>query len=156
MNAGTAGGLHRVSGQALEALPFREIWAVDFEFVANTGDRPDPVCMVARELRTGRMIRLWRDDLRKLRRAPFDTGSDALFVAYFAPAELGCFEALGWPHPVRILDLFCEFRAETNGVGTVYGNSQLGALLHHGSAGDGSRREDRDARSHHGRWALEC
>lgn len=51
--------------------PYREIWAVDFEFVANDGDRPDPVCMVAKELRTSRVIRLWRNDLRKLDRAPF-------------------------------------------------------------------------------------
>ena len=31
-------------------LPYREIWAIDFEFVAEPGCVPDVVCMVAREL----------------------------------------------------------------------------------------------------------
>ena len=30
----------------LDALPFREIWAVDFEFGGGAGNRPDPVCVV--------------------------------------------------------------------------------------------------------------
>ena len=39
-------------------------------------------------------------------------------MAYYASAELGCFLALGWPMPARILDLFAEFRAATNGLPT--------------------------------------
>jgi hypothetical protein len=76
-------------------LAFREVWLVDFEFQASAGEHPRPVCMVARELRTGRLVRLWRDDLVALRRSPFDCGPDSLFVAYYASAELGCFLALG-------------------------------------------------------------
>lgn len=117
---------------ALKALPFREIWAVDFEFVAPPGEQPDPVCMVARELRSGRLLKLWRQELRALGAAPFDTGPGSLFVAYFASAEIGCFLALGWPVPERILDLFTEFRAETNGTQTIAGNSLVGALAHFG------------------------
>jgi DNA polymerase-1 len=117
---------------ALAGLPFREVWAVDFEFIAPPGERPAPVCMVALELRTGKRIRLWREKLSKLRRAPFDTGPETLFVAYYASAEIGCFLALGWPIPERILDLFTEFRAETNGAGTMAGNGLLGALAHFG------------------------
>jgi DNA polymerase-1 len=30
---------------------FREVWAADFEFVAHVGERSDPVCLVAKELR---------------------------------------------------------------------------------------------------------
>ena len=45
---------------------FREVWAVDFEFVAPPGERPTPVCLVARELKSGRTIRLWRDQDRKI------------------------------------------------------------------------------------------
>ncbi len=37
----------------LAALPYREVWAMDFEFRAPDGERPEPVCMVARELRGG-------------------------------------------------------------------------------------------------------
>ena len=32
---------------------FRELWCVDFEYRSTPGNRPDPVCLVARELRSG-------------------------------------------------------------------------------------------------------
>ena len=52
-------------------LPFREIWVVDTEFypgpgLANggvAGDPPTPLCLVALEMRSGRLIRLWQDEL---------------------------------------------------------------------------------------------
>ena len=111
-------------------LPFGEVWSADFEFRAGVGERPWPVCMVAKELHSGREIRLWRNELLALRRAPFDVGPDSLFVAYYASAELGCFLELGWPLPVNTLDLFAEHRAETNGVKLPCGNGLLGALAH--------------------------
>ncbi len=117
----------------LDALPFREIWAVDFEFVADAGERPVPVCMVARELRSGRLLRLWQHELPAL--PPFETGPDVLFVAYMAAAELGCFAVLGWPMPRRVLDLYVEFRAITNGRSTPHGRGLLGALSFHGIEG---------------------
>ena len=49
-------------------------------------------------------------------RPPFPTGADTLFVAFVASAELGCFRALGWPMPVRILALYAEFRNRVNGI----------------------------------------
>ena len=110
--------------------PFREVWAVDFEFVAHPGERPDVVCLVARELKSGRVIQLWRDQLGPV--PPYATGPDTLFVAYYASAELGCHLALGWPTPARVLDLFTEFRARRNGLATVAGSSLLGALTHFG------------------------
>src|SRR4051812_17357073 len=88
--------------------------------------------MVARELRSGRELRLWTDDLRRLPAAPFPTGPETLFVAYYASAELGCFLALGWPLPARVLDLYAEFRAETNGLTLPCGRGLLGALQWHG------------------------
>ena len=45
------------------ALPFAEIWAEDFEWVPKLGERHDVVCYGARELRSGRTLRLWRDQL---------------------------------------------------------------------------------------------
>ena len=114
------------------ALPFREIWLVDFEFIATDGERPSPVCMVAREAKTGRLVRLWRAELAGLSAPPFSLGPDTLYVAYYASAELGCHLALGWPIPVRILDLFTEFRCATNGLPTPQGVGLLGALVHHG------------------------
>ncbi len=88
-------------------LPFRQVWAVDFEFIARPGERPEPICMVARELRSRELIRLWQDELRRPE-PPFPLDQSSLFVAYYAPAELCCFKVLGWPMPARILDLFAE------------------------------------------------
>jgi DNA polymerase family A len=105
---------------------FREIWAVDFEFIAGAGERPVPVCLCARELRSGREIRLWRDELGPAPPYPIDAGS--LFVSFYASAELGCHLALGWPLPERILDLFTEFRCRTNGFTVPAGNGLIGAL----------------------------
>ena len=85
-------------------LPFREVWLCDFEFQAGGGEQPSPVCMVAREYFTGRELRLWQDELRARRAAPFPVDRSALFVAYYASAELGCFLALGWPLPEAVLD----------------------------------------------------
>ena len=41
---------------------YREVWAVDFEFHAPAGCRPVPLCLSARELRTGRRSGLWLAD----------------------------------------------------------------------------------------------
>jgi len=114
------------------SLPFSQVWAVDFEFVAAPGERPDPVCMVAWELRSGTKVRLWRDELRSRRLPPYSLGPDSLFVSYFAGAELGCHLALGWPLPERVLDLYAEFRAVTNGRQAACGRGLVGALAWHG------------------------
>jgi DNA polymerase-1 len=108
-------------------LPFAEIWMADFEFVVGSGERPRPVCMVAEEYWSGRQIRLWEHELAALDAAPFNTGPNAAFVAYFASAELGCFRALGWPLPTNTLDLFCEHRVLTNGTRLPHGNGLIGA-----------------------------
>lgn len=122
----------------LATLGIREVWLCDFEYSAglDEGEHPWIVCMVARELFTGRELRLWRDDLLKLRSAPFDTGPNSLFVAYFASADLGCFLELGWPLPRNIIDLYVEFRAKTNigGKRPSGFHSLLGALTWHGLA----------------------
>jgi DNA polymerase-1 len=120
------------TGDGLGRFPYHQIWCCDFEFYGADGDLPVPVCMVAKELRSGRVIRLWQDELRQLDGPPFDTGPEALFVAYYASAEIGCFLALGWEVPERVLDLFTEFRAETNGLWVPHGNSLLGALNYFG------------------------
>ena len=104
----------------------------DFEFHQLSGERPQPICMVAREYRTGRTMRVWSDKLVAMPRAPFGTDNLSLFIAYYASAELNCFLALGWPMPERILDLFTEFRCITNGLQTVSGNGLLGAMAHYG------------------------
>ena len=123
------------------ALPFNEIWAVDFEFNGEPGDRPNPVCMTARELRSGQRLRLWADELGP--EPPFSTAENSLIVAYYASAELGCFLVLGWPMPANVLDLFAEFRVRTNttrrpGVRA----SLLNAMLMHKLDGIGATEKD--------------
>jgi hypothetical protein len=109
---------------------FREVVAVDTEFTALLGERPIPVCLVAHELRSGQRFRICEHQFGPT--PPYATGHDVLFVAYFASAELGCYRALGWPMPPRVLDLFVEFRNRTNGLPTPAGAGLLGALTYFG------------------------
>jgi DNA polymerase-1 len=111
------------------------IFLADFEFYpANRkeGNPPEPVCLVVREWPSGKTSRYWLDELRLMSHAPFPTGSDALFVAYYASAELDCFHVLGWQTPENVLDLFCEFRCVTNGLRPASGTGLLGALMYFG------------------------
>jgi hypothetical protein len=71
---------------------FREVVVADFEFAALPGERPAPLCLVAHELRSERRFRVWKDQFGSA--APYATGADTLFVAYYASAELGCHRAL--------------------------------------------------------------
>jgi DNA polymerase-1 len=134
----------------LDALPYRTIVVADFEFefgghssfdaASRSGARPRPVCMAAKDLRTGETWKLWRDEFGPV--TPFPIGPDALFVAFYASAELGCFRALGWPKPLNILDLFTEFRDRTNGLQTHAGAGLVGALTCFGLDSIGSQEKD--------------
>jgi hypothetical protein len=119
---------------------YREVVAVDFEFIVTPGNRPVPVCLVAHELRSGRRFRVWRDQFGPV--PPYAIGPDVLFVAYYASAELGCYRVLNWPMPQRILDLFTEFRARTNGLDTPAGSSLLGALAYFGLESMGAAEKE--------------
>jgi DNA polymerase I len=111
---------------------FSEVWVADFEFELPCSEPPRPVCMVARELRSDRCRRLFRNDLAGLKEAPLSTGSNSVFVAYGAAAEMACFLGLGWPLPENILDLYAEFRLLLNGTNPRDGFGLLGALEHFG------------------------
>jgi DNA polymerase family A len=111
-------------------LPFAEIWALDTEYIAEPGALPVPVCVVARELITGRLVRLWADELPAT--PPFALDETALFVSFQAAAEWGVFLQIGWPIPRRVLDLYVEFRHEVNGTTYPGRRSLLNALSYHG------------------------
>jgi hypothetical protein len=136
----------------MNGLPYKEIWAVDFEFGAARSENPEPICLVALELRSGRRIRLWQDEFGPT--PPYDTGPDTLFVAYYASAEIGCHLSLGWPVPERILDLFPEFRNARNGLPTLSGFGLIGALVHHGldAIGTAEKEEMRELALRGGPW----
>jgi hypothetical protein len=138
---------------------FREIWLVDFEFEFGgsheQGELPRSLCLVAREFRSGRIVRQWRSEFGP--QPPYPTDPGVLFVAYYASAELGCHLALGWPMPARILDLYVEHRARYNGCPTGFDNGLVGALATHGldSIGAAEKEEMRDLILGGGPWTPE-
>ena len=121
-------------------LPFDEIWLHDFEFVARPGEHPDVVCLVAHELRSGRTLRLWRDELGA--RPPYRVDRGVLFVSFVANAECACHFALGWPPPANVLDLSPAFRNLTNGRSAPEGKGLLGALRYYGFSNTDQKQKD--------------
>ena len=111
---------------------FSQVWELDFEFTAKPGNRPVPLCLVAREWFSGTIIKQFQDELYRHAEPPFTVGSDSLFMAYFASAEMGCFLQLGWSFPRNLIDQYAEYRRLTNGLATPAGNSLLGALSYFG------------------------
>jgi hypothetical protein len=113
-------------------LPFREIWAVDTEFysglgLANGGVAGDPVtplCLVALEMRSGRLVRLWHDRLGPF--PPYRLDSEALLVGYMLSAEFGCHVALGWGEPACALEAYVEFRHCVNDGSVKSGDREKG------------------------------
>lgn len=140
----------------LGSRDWRAVYLVDFEFSAPPGECPDPICLVAREFASGRTIRLWHDDLRQRTAPPYPTDASALFIAYYASAEIGCHLALGWPVPARVLDLYVEFRNLTNGKDTPCGRGLLGALAWFGldSIGAAEKAQMRDLALRGGPWTA--
>lgn len=142
---------------SIDFSQYREVWLVDFEFNANPGERPDPVCMVARELRSGKRIRLFREELYSLKAPPYGIDETSLFVAFFASAELTCHLALSWNLPVNVLDLYVEFRNLTNGRRLEHGAGLLGAMAYFGldCISVAAKEEMRDLALRSGPWTNE-
>ena len=101
-------------------LPFHEIWCVDTEFYPGAGlangavhgDAMTPLCLVALEMRSGRLVRLWQDELGRF--PPYRLDSDALIVGHMLAAEFGFHIACNWGEPARALDTYIEFRHYVN------------------------------------------
>lgn len=100
---------------------FRSVWVLDFEFEVKDGHPVPPrvVAMVARDVLSGRELRLGPDQLGV---CPFECDGSELFIAFWAVAEAHCFLQLGWPLPVQWLDLFVEARRLSNGMKDVENN----------------------------------
>jgi DNA polymerase I len=121
-------------------LPFDEIWLHDFEFVARPGERPDVACLAAHELRSGRTIQLWRDELGN--QPPYRTDDKVLFVNFVANAEMSCHLSLNWPVPANVLGLNPAFRNLTNGRYTPEGRGLIGLLRYFGLDSIDAKRKD--------------
>ena len=92
----------------MEALRrhYHEVWSLDFEFRCPPGECPEPLCVVGRELFSGRLHSAWLAGTRPA--PPWSSGPDTLAVSYYGSAEMTCYLALGWPFPARLLDLYCR------------------------------------------------
>ena len=133
---------------------FRRLIMLDTEFhfgghasleeAGRSGERPRPVCLCAKELRSGKSWKLRHGELGSA--PPFPTGPDTLIICYYASAEMGFFKACGWTLPTYVLDLFVEFRAHTNGRPTPNGAGLLGALTYFAIDGIGLE-EKRDTQT---------
>ena len=137
-------------------MQFRQIWFVDFEFAARSGERPTPVCLVAYQLTAGLALKIWQDQWQSMNQPPYAVDRDALFVAYYASAEMGCHLVLNWPMPENLLDLFTEFRNWTNGLPVPCGNGLLGALTYFGLGGiEATEKQSmRDLAMRGGPWSF--
>lgn len=81
-------------------------WVIDFEFLAESGHRPRPWCVVGMDAETGEVVRAWLDGADV--RCPFVP--PYRMVAHYALAELGCYEVLGWTFPDQVVDTLAEAR----------------------------------------------
>jgi len=120
---------------------FKEIWVVDFEFYGGAGNPPIPVCYCAYEIYSKKSIKHWLLDSKNLN-PQYSTKDNAVFIAYFASAEMGCHIALNWDHPRYIVDLFAEFRNNTNGKDIPSGRNLLGACINYGVGGGDATLKD--------------
>ena len=101
-------------------LPFEEIWVTDTEFypgvgLANGGKEGDPstpLCLIAIEMRTGRIVKQWKGDFTPF--PPYRLDSGSLFISYLLSAEFGFHQALGWGQPANALDAYVEYRHYVN------------------------------------------
>lgn len=106
---------------------FKNIFIIDFEFIADSGEKSKPVCVVTHEIILGNTKKLWLEGNDPFTlKPPYPVGETDLFVAYFSSAEWGCHLTLNWPLPVQVVDLHPEFRKITNGLPGI-SKSLLGA-----------------------------
>ena len=115
----------------LDQLPFARIVVCDTEFQTRPGDLVLPVCLVAKELRSGQTWRLWMGEFGSSPPYPIDKEHPLRRV-------LRAGRAVGQPgerlaRPARVLDLFAERRLAVNGLPWREGAwSLLGAMVDHG------------------------
>ena len=109
--------------------PPSKVCSVDFEFGTDSNFRPVPICMVAREIFSGDLHRIWLWD-NPPATCPIDF-TNSLYVAYAANAEMRCHLELGWDMPDCIVDLYAEYCAKKAGM-LPQGKGLLDALSSHG------------------------
>ena len=93
---------------------FSKIICIDAEYKHSySKSKPEVHCIVAKDLFSGAVKKKWVDEIDDEFTEWVCT--DSLFIAYNAVAELSCLSTLKADFPLKILDLFVEFRNLTNG-----------------------------------------
>ncbi len=93
---------------------FDSVLAITFVSTQPEGGTPEPVCFVAKDVRSGELYRPG-GNLSRTSCPKFLSAARILLVSYNATAVMACLLALGWPTPMGILDLSAEFKCETSG-----------------------------------------
>lgn len=105
---------------------------LDFEFREPGPGEIEVVCMVAVELGSGHVHRLWLEG-DKPSGPPFPCGPNTILVAHaVAPAEARCWRVLGWPSPGGWIDTYVEERVLARGGKPSDGFSLLACCLRNG------------------------
>ena len=92
------------------------MWIWDSEYSAVPGCHVVPVCASAVELHSGRKISLAFSRAGEQLPNPLDFGPDALHILFMATADLGFALSAGWGLPCNVIDLWVEYRNQTNGL----------------------------------------
>ena len=91
---------------------FKNVVVYDYEFKIVSGNPPEPVCVVYKELHTQKIYKEWL--LGREAKCPFPV-SETLFIAHYCNAEVSCDIALGYEKPRYVWDTFVEEKKLNNG-----------------------------------------
>ena len=97
---------------------YRRVWVADFEYWtgASGNEPPRPICFVAKDVLSGKVIRQWLWEEVEEPPCLITTDEDSLYVSFVGSAEINCHRQLGWPIPARLIDLHAEHRRLRYGV----------------------------------------
>lgn len=102
----------------------RKVTVFDFEYHQDENGLPVPDCVVATTLEiddagavrgSGFFVSCGWEEMRTMATPPWDTSPDNVLVAFSGHGDLQCLDRLGWPRPVRFVDLMIELRNFHNG-----------------------------------------
>lgn len=109
---------------------FVAVWVVEVFCARSDGENPEPLCIAATDLVSGRSVRAWLSE-GGLCGPPFFLSHSDLLVCLPAIPLVISFVSLGWPLPNQLIDLHAEFRCLTNGESGV-DDSRAGMLRYFG------------------------
>ena len=111
---------------------FDMIWIVAVAAGTFAGESHVPVALAAMEARGTDTIEISAARLLTTSRPPYPTGPDTLVITTDAQVLAAVHVALGWPTPVRLIDLLIEHRNTINGRADAHVGGLAGALLSYG------------------------